>query len=153
MNVDRYVDDRVKLIYVINRLKEDVMNQINSYIVTNEIINLKNVKIIFFKLKLIFDDSDKKIIAQNKLQNLRQKNREFHIYLAEYQRFASNNDYNEEIKKSLLLNKFSDELKTVLVIIELSNTIDQIVALLQKLNNKQRACYVRTRIDHSNLLT
>ena len=139
INIDRYVDDRVKLVCAISRLKKDAINQISSYIVTDKIINFENVKTMFFKLKLIFDDSDKKVIAQNKSRNLRQKNREFHTYLAEYQRFASNSDYDEEIKKSLLLNEFSDELKTALVTVELSDTIDQIVALLQKLDNKQRA--------------
>ena len=77
MNIDKYIDDRVKLVYAISRLKENAMNQINSYIVTDEIINLENVKIMFFKFKLIFGDSDKKVIAQDKLRNLRQKNREF----------------------------------------------------------------------------
>ena len=71
MNINKYVDDRAKLIYVISCLKENVMNQISSYIVTDKIINFENVKIIFFKLKLIFDDLNKKVIVQNKLRNLR----------------------------------------------------------------------------------
>lgn len=90
-------------------------------------------------LEITFGDSDEKDTSQRELQKLRQANRPFLDYLADFRQIADLTGFNEEAKRAALLEGLSREIQEVLVVVDLPDCLEEIVAKIQKIDNKPRA--------------
>ena len=145
MNADRYPTMPGKLAYAISRLKDTALYQIRPYIKDDDTIDLRDVSELITKLELAFGDPDRKATAQRELRRLQQANREFHVYLAEYQRLIPDTGYNEEAKRSILLEGISNELKSAILTLDLPTDLDEVIQILQKIDNRYRATQASIR--------
>ena len=97
------------------------------------------------KLQTAFGDPDRKGTAQRELRQLRQKNREFYLYLSDYQRLVPDTGFDDEAKRSILLDGLSDELKSALITVDLPNSLDDTIKVLQKIDNRYRSVQASLR--------
>ena len=67
----------------------------------------------------IFGDADRQVTAQNNIDRLRQRNREFSVYYAEFAKDIEATGYNNAARKVALLRGLSDELENALVTVDL----------------------------------
>jgi hypothetical protein len=90
-------------------------------------------------LENAFGDPDRVRTAERNLQNLRQKNRNFSDYLADFPRYAAEVSWNDAAKRTSLYEGLSSELKDALVTMETPDALDQYIVLLKRVDNKIRA--------------
>lgn len=138
VNADRYTGPKAGLIYAISRLEGLTLSQIQPYVKSESEIVLEDVSALPVMLERAFGDPDKKATAQWELRSLRQRNREFHVYLCDFQRLAPDTNFDDEAQRSALLDGVSDELKQLLVTQDLPNELNGLISLLQKLDTRQR---------------
>ena len=97
------------------------------------------IKIInkFYKaLQIAFEDFDKKVIIYRFIQKLRQANRLFHQYLANFESRIYENDINERNQRYHFLNNLNNELRFVIIIYRVNKiNFVELKKLLQYINN------------------
>src|SRR5258705_8901891 len=89
-------------------------------------------------LDTAFGDPDKVATAERKLRTLRQANRDFSTYYAEFVRYAADTTWNEAAKRSQLEEGLCHELKNDLIARDEPVLFVDFVNLLQKLDQKRR---------------
>ena len=141
-NDDRFMDDGHKFAYIVSRTSDKAKDQLRPFISSPD--NLTAVRPTSAEALLIlqraFGDPDRKGTAQRTITTLRQKNKEFASYLAEFQRHIEYTEWNDEAKKSALLAGLSTELKTHLITVDVESMIlAQVIALCQRIDNRHRA--------------
>jgi hypothetical protein len=114
-NEDWYTTEQDRLRYIFSRLEGAAQQQVISRVRLDGSIDFTSTDALWTVLERAFGDPDRKGTAQRTVQNLRQRNREFHIYLAEFQRHIEYTGFNEEAKKTALLNGISSKLRELLV--------------------------------------
>jgi hypothetical protein len=82
---DLFPDEQKRLAYAIGRLEGKAFDQVMSF-VTNDGITLENVKALADHLHASFGDPDRIGTAERKLDTLKQNNRDFATYYAEFSR-------------------------------------------------------------------
>ena len=107
VNADRYAGPKASLIYAISRLEGLALSQIQPYVKSENEIALEDVPSPLVMLERSFGDPDKKATAQRELRSLRQRNREFHVYLSDFQRLVPDTNFDEEAQRSALLDGVS----------------------------------------------
>lgn len=142
-NADRYPTSHEKLVYAANRLEGTAMDQLMPYITVDEgkgtKIDLESYEDLIRILEGAFGDPNKKVTAQKTLMTLRQRDRPFHEYWAEFQRYAPETGYNTEAKISFLTAGLSVELQSQMIHHDIPETLNEYVTLLQTLDHKDRA--------------
>ena len=118
INKDHYPTEQSKLAYALSRLKEKALEQMQPYLERDGNIALVDMNAFYTKLQLAFGDPDRKATAQRELRQLRQKNKEFYLYLSDYQRLVPDTGFDDEAKRSILLDGLSDELKSALITVK-----------------------------------
>ncbi len=91
-----------------------------------------------------FGDPNRKVTAQKILITLCQRNRPFHEYWAEFQRYAPETGYNTETKISFLTSELSVELYSQMIHHDISEGLNEYVTILQTLDHKD--CAIRKNI-------
>ena len=86
-----------------------------------------------------FGDPDRVRTTKRSLQSLRQKNRNFSDYLADFQRYAADVSWNDAAKRTSLYQGLSAKLKDALVTLDTPDELDQYIILLKRVDNKIRA--------------
>lgn len=103
-------------------------------------MNFPDEEALIAHLELAFGDPDRKGTAQRQVQTLRQKNREFSAYFAEFNRYVQDTGYNDEAKKAALMVGLSQELKGLLVHSDTQDMgLQKLASHCQKLDNRYRA--------------
>lgn len=74
------------------------------------------------------------LTSQRELQKLRQANRPFSDYLADFRRLADRTGFNEEAKRAALLAGLSREIQEILVVIDLPDSLEEVVARILRLS-------------------
>jgi len=146
-NRDRYSGEQDKLAYAVQRLEDLALAQIIPF-VANHRIDLPDVDALITILENAFGDPDRVATAERELNKLRQTNREFSLYYAEFQRLVAELDYNEAAKKNALRRGLSEELKDTLA--QNPNQpedLQQFVHLCNRLDNQIRARKAEKRGD------
>ena len=142
-NADRFPTSHEKLVYAANRLERTAMDQMMPYITVDEgkqtRIDLESYEDLIRILEGAFGDPNKKVTAQKTLMTLRQRDRPFHEYWAEFQRYAPETGYNTEAKISFLTAGLSVELQSQMIHHDILETLNEYVSLLQTLDHKDRA--------------
>ena len=145
INSDHYPTEQSKLAYALGRLKEKALEQLQPYLKENGTIDLADMGTFYNKLQLAFGDPDRKATAQRELRQLKQKDREFYLYLSDYQRLVPDTGYDDEAKRSILLDGLSDELKSALITVDLPASLDDTINVLQKIDNRFRSVQASLR--------
>jgi hypothetical protein len=84
----RYPNEQSKLRYAFSRLKGTAFDQVCIYLL-DERINLENIAALIQHFEAAFDDPDRTATAKRHLRGLRQTNKDFATYYAEFMRYAS----------------------------------------------------------------
>lgn len=138
-------DEQDRLRYAISRLSGPALSQVAPFIRPNN-INLIDITALLRILESAFGDPDRIATAEQKIDNLKQKNKDFASYYAEFQRYASDLDWNESAKLSALRRGLSTELMTDMITMrEVPRTVDELVEICQLLDNRRRAVQERLR--------
>ena len=145
INKDHYPTEQSKLAYALSRLKERALEQLQPYLEKDGNIALADMEAFYTKLQLAFGDPDRKATAQRELRQLRQKNKEFYLYLSDYQRLVPDTGFDDEAKRSILLDGLSDELKSALITVDLPTSLDDTIQILQKIDNRFRSVQASIR--------
>jgi Retrotransposon gag protein len=138
VNADRYPTVQSQLAYIVSRTGGNAKEQLLPHIKNGQ-VKIDSSEACFTILSVAFDDPDRKATALRKLRNLKQGNKPFNEYLAEFQRYIAEADYNDEAKKNTLMGGISDELLDLMVTQDEPSTYDASITLLQKLDSKRRA--------------
>jgi len=112
-----FVDVQHWLGYAVGFLKGKAYEQIFSLIDEGH-INIASVVALITVLKNAFGDPDRVCSAERNLHSLRQKNRNFSDYLADFRRYAAEVSWNDPAKRSSLYEGLSAELKDALLTLD-----------------------------------
>jgi len=121
------------LAYTVGFLKGKAYEQILPLIDEGN-INIASVEALITLLKNAFGDPDRVRTAERNLQSLRQKNRNFSDYLADFQRYAAEVSWNDSAKRTSLYEGLSAELKDALVTLDTRDELDQYIMLLKRVD-------------------
>jgi hypothetical protein len=127
-----------RLSYAVGRLEGVTFEQILPYI-EDSAVNLDDIDALIKILEDAFGDPDRVATATRELRNLRQANREFSLYFADFQRLSAETEWNESAKKDALQNGLCEELKDALTLLVEEEEYSAFVKQLQRLDNKLRA--------------
>lgn len=114
VNLDRFPTPQSRMAYVNNRLKGAPYAQILPYI-KKGIYTLNDYQDILDILERAFGDPNRVNNARNELFSLRQTNKEFGTFFAEFQRLALEGKMPEETLPTLLEQAISRELRSMLM--------------------------------------
>jgi hypothetical protein len=114
INRDRFPTPQSRMTYVTNRLKGIPYAQILPYI-RDGICQLNDFTDILDILERAFGDPNRARNARNELYRLRQGNKEFSLFFAEFQRLAMEGEMHNEALPTMLEQAINRELKGMLL--------------------------------------
>lgn len=138
----RFPTPALRMAYAFNRLEGRAQAQILPYI-ENHNITLTDADAIITLLNNAFGDPDPAATARAKLHHLKQGNKEFTSYFAEFQMLVSKLNWDEHAKLDALREGVSIELHRQLVGRTQGLNYDGFVALCQRLDSELRALQLR----------
>lgn len=137
VNYDRFPTSQSRMAYVTNRLKGAPYAQVLPYI-HNGVCQLSDYGEVLEILERAFGDPNRARNARNDLYRLRQGNKEFSIFFAEFQRLAMEGDMPEAALPTMLEQAINRELKAMLLHHDLPNGDYMTLArFLQNLENRR----------------
>lgn len=138
VNLDRFPTPQRRMAYVNSRLKDVAYAQILPYI-KKGVCSLNDYQDILDILERAFGDPNRVNNARNELFSLRQTNKEFGTFFAEFQRLALEGEMPEETLSTLLEQAISRELRGMLMHNQPpSREYHQFAGFLQDLENRRR---------------
>jgi hypothetical protein len=126
-----FPSEQSKLRYTFSRLDGAALEQM-IYLVQNDRVNLENFEAFVTSLDEAYGDPDHVNTAERTLTKLRQGNRDFVTYYAEFQRLIADLDWNDTAKRAALHRSLSEELKDILSTQDLPEDWANYVALVKK---------------------
>ena len=137
---DRYADEQVCLRYAFHRLSGSALNLVRSHVSeTTGRIRLDSLNVLLDLLRQAFDDPDRTRTANREIRKLRQKNRTFSAYLADFGRIIGDLNWNEDAQKEQLYEGLSDEIKDALVTTQPgSDSLADFLQTCRELDNRIR---------------
>jgi hypothetical protein len=139
INVDRFPTPQARLTYLFSRLDGSAKQQILP-MVTRDGIDMDDYEDMIDRLETAFGDPDRKGTAQRALTNLRQHNRAFVGYPAEWERYCPDTGFNDETAKFLLLNGASEEPRVLFIGHDTDDlTLAKTKQLCQRLDSRMQA--------------
>ena len=90
-------DQQTRLRYSVSHLSGPAFDQVASFVQTGT-ITLPNIDSLIQILEAAFGNPNRYATAARKINSLRQGNKEFSSYYAEFQRYAADLDWNESSK-------------------------------------------------------
>ncbi|KAH0605231.1 uncharacterized protein H6S33_005213 [Morchella sextelata] len=137
-NADRYPTLQSKLSYAFSRLEGVAANQFLQYVGEGS-ITLPSMVRFYEVLDTAFGDPDRIRTARRNLRNIRQRNRTFADYFAEFQRYAAKSGMDEASRIEALIEGINGELDESMIHHDTPATVDACATLLQRLDNRRRA--------------
>jgi hypothetical protein len=126
-----FPSEQSKLHYVFSRLEGAALEQM-IHLIKNDHINLKNFEAFVTSLDEAYGDPDHVNTAERTLTKLRQGNRDFITYYAEFQHLIADLDWNDAAKRAALFRGLSEELKDILSTQDLPEDWANYIALVKK---------------------
>jgi hypothetical protein len=108
-----FPDEQSKLRYAFSRLEGAALEQL-IHLVDNDHVDLDNFDAFVTSLEEAYGDPDHANSAERALSKLRQGNRDFVSYYAEFQRLIADLQWNDAAKRAALHRGLSEELKDIL---------------------------------------
>jgi hypothetical protein len=116
---------------VFSRLEGAALEQIIP-LIKDDRMNIENFEAFMTSLDEAFNDPDHMNTAEWTLAKLRQGNRDFITYYAEFQRLIIDLDCNDAVKQAALHRGLSEELKDILSTQDLPEDWANYIALIKK---------------------
>ncbi|KZZ87382.1 Retrotransposon gag protein [Ascosphaera apis ARSEF 7405] len=148
VNASHFPNEESRIGYLFSRLSGAAAQQLLPFFASGSgSSSLSSVAEFFQVLENAFGDPDRKTTAQNKLESLYQRNKEFAVHYAEFQRTAADCCYDDEALKSRLRRSLSHELQYALAMVPESeiSSYTSLVYRCQQLDNNLRAVTNNTR--------
>lgn len=136
-NADHYPSEESKLFYVIGKLKDVALKQVTPHI-HDGTVDFNEVEDLYNFLYQAFGDPDKQANARRRLHALRQKNQEFAVFIAEFNRIAPDTGLDDKSKIFALEQGLSTELQALMIHHEEPEDLNEYIKLLQKLDSRMR---------------
>jgi hypothetical protein len=137
-NADRFPTANERMSYVTNRLEGQAYAQILPFILEGE-CQLPDYPDVLRVLERAYGDPNRVNNARKDLFRLKQQNKEFAVFYAEFQRLALEGEVSEDSQITLLEAALSRELKLQLTSVDAPDyDIHKFAEFLQKLENKRR---------------
>jgi len=137
-DAQKFVNVQHRLAYAVGFLKGKAYEQILP-LINEGTINIVSVEALITILENAYGDPDRVRTAERNLRSLRQKNRNFADYLADFQRYSAEVTWNDAAKRDALYEGLSAELKDALVTLDTPDELDQYIILLKRVDNRIRA--------------
>jgi hypothetical protein len=135
-NRDRFPDAQNRMSYVTGRLTGSAYAQILPYIVNGDCL-LPDYEDVLKVLERAYGDPNRVSNAQNELYRLRQKNKDFATFFADFQRLALEGEMAEDALPTMLEQAISKELRQMLLHHDPpSRDYHQYAVFLQELENR-----------------
>ena len=109
----RFCDEQHRVQYITSYLSGDAYAMIQPYM-TKTGISLPTISALWKILDGAYDDPDKQQTAERELRKLRQSNREFSTYLANFNKWMAVAQWDTTAKRSQLLEGLSEEMQDAL---------------------------------------
>ena len=132
-----FTNDQHKLQYLVSFLKDEAYKMVKMYVKVDK-IDLEDMNEMWEVLDGAYDDPDRKGTAERELRKLKQTNREFSAYLADFQRLMAELQWDTPAKRVALLHGISEELKDLLLSYDEPENYNALTRLLQRLDSKLR---------------
>lgn len=135
MNADRFPTERSKLVYGLSRLDNDAARTMDPFYRNGGFQTLEDFITL---LERTYDDASREHTATTKLENLRQRNKEFTSFFSEFLGLVGELDWNESAKVAALRRAISDEIRAQLVGKDLPKTVAGFATLCQRIDEDLR---------------
>jgi hypothetical protein len=138
VNRDRFPDSQSRMTYVTGRLSGTPYAQVLPYISRGR-CSLPDYEDVLRILENAYGDPNQARNARGELYRLRQKNRDFSTFFAEFHRLALEGEMSEDALPTMLEQAISDELREMLLHHDLPvGSFTEQAAFLQELDNRLR---------------
>jgi len=132
----RFPDEQAKMRYAFNRLSRIALKQILPHVRDNGEIGLEDLPAFIQLLEAAFGDPDRVATAERNMKEIKQKNREFSLYYAEFQVIAADLDWNPSALRNALRSGLSEEMKDSFIHTDMPEELPAFVTLCQKRDNQ-----------------
>jgi len=134
----KFRSEQHRMQYMANLLRGNAYKMVLPFIKTDR-IDLGSTNELWGILDAVYDDPNKKRTAERELETLKQENREFSVYFADFQRLMAELRWDESARRSALYRGLSGEMKDLLRSYPRPSEWGQYIHLLQELDSKIRA--------------
>jgi len=131
-----FPDEQSKMRYAFNRLRGVALGQILPHVRENGTIGLEDLPALIQLLEAAFGDPDRVATAEQKIREIKQKNREFSQYYAEFQVIAADLDWNPSALRNALRMGLSEEMKDSFTYSNMPEELPAFVTICQKRDNQ-----------------
>jgi hypothetical protein len=133
-----FPDEQSKMRYAFNRLRGVALGQILPHVREDGTIGLEDLPAFIQLLEAAFGDPDRVATAERKMREIKQKNREFSQYYAEFQVIAADLDWNPSALRNALRMGLSEEMKDSFTYSDMPEELPAFVTVCQKRDNQIR---------------
>jgi len=133
-----FPDEQSKMRYEFNRLRGVALGQILPHVREDGTIGLNDLPALIQLLEAAFGDPDRIATAERKIREIKQKNREFSQYYAEFQVIAADLDWNPLALRNALRIGLSEEMKDSFTYSDMPEELPAFVTVCQKRDNQIR---------------
>jgi len=133
---NRFPDEQAKMQYAFNRLSGLALKQILPHVWENGEIGLEDLAAFIQLLEAAFGDPDRVATTARNMKEIKQKNREFSQYYAEFQVIAADLDWNPSALRNALRSGVSEEMKDSFIHTDMLDELPAFVTLCQKRDNQ-----------------
>ena len=137
-NSDHFPTENARLGYAISRLDGVALKQVTPRLKEDK-IEFDNLTDLFEFLQTAFGDPNRAATAKRELMALRQKNQDFSVFIAEFNRIAPDTGLDEASQKFALQQGLSSELQTLMIHHDEPASLKDYIKLLQHLDSRMRA--------------
>jgi len=127
-----FPDEQSKMRYTFNCLRGIASAQILRYIREDGTIGLEDLPAFIQLLEAAFGNPDRVATAERKMREIKQKNREFSQYYAEFQVIAAYLDWNPSALRNALRIGLSEEMKDSFTYSDMPDNLPAFVMVCQK---------------------
>jgi hypothetical protein len=138
-----FPNEQSKLRYAFSRLEGAALQQL-IHLVKDDRMNLGNFEAFVTLLEEAYGDPDRVNTAERALAKLRQSNRDFVAYYAEFQCLIADLNWNDTAKRAALHHGLCEELKDILSTQDLPEDWSRYVVLVKRQDMQYRTCKAET---------
>jgi len=133
-----FPNEQSKMRYAFNRLRGIALGLILRHVREDGTIGLEDLPACIPLLEAAFGDPDRVATAERKMSEIKQKNREFSQYYAEFQVIAADLDWNPSALRNALRMGLSEEMKDSFTYSDMPEELPAFVTVCQKRDNQIR---------------
>jgi len=133
-----FPDEQSKMRYAFNRLRRVALAQILPHVREDGTIGLEDLPAFIQLLEAAFGDPDRVATTEGKMKDIKQKNREFSQYYAEFQVIAADLYSNPSALRKALRMGLSEEMKDSFTYSDMPEELPAFMTVCQKRDNQIR---------------